>query len=295
MPIFTLALAIPMVLMKEPFILFSTNPNICSTLALTLDFSRLDFFLGIGKGSVLVPFFIYPVHHFLFDVDLFCPFPCVGTVGIKLLPLVWWCPADRQEPVNHIQRQLWRYTFGSALFWCQLLRGFCTRKNSRCFSWSSGPLYLSVPAYAGISPTAKGLSLLWPVVFLPVVSLFRHCNKAGIHHLSFIGQHPALVQLSIEGREQGFDGAWGDQLLPEMPVSPAVGNSVTFFHTQKSLEIDPVQNLLFQLFVRKIVEALDNQCFKKHQPIIRETSSFFLPCFTANCLICQVSALKNDR
>ncbi len=56
MPIFAFALAIPIVRMQDPFILFSTKPKICSTLALTLDFFRLDSFWTSVSGLFLYPF-----------------------------------------------------------------------------------------------------------------------------------------------------------------------------------------------------------------------------------------------
>lgn len=55
-PILALALSRPIVLIKDPFMLFSTNPKICSTLAQTFDFSRLASFCSTVSGLFLYPF-----------------------------------------------------------------------------------------------------------------------------------------------------------------------------------------------------------------------------------------------
>ena len=99
-------------------------------------------------------------------------------------------------------------------------------------------------------------------VFFPVVPLARNLRKTGINNFTFVKFQTFIVQVNLELVEQVFYNCHLHKFLAERPDCHFVWHLITGLKSQKILKAVPVNNLVFNLMVPKVVIALEQHDFE---------------------------------
>ena len=146
-----------------------------------------------------------------------------------------------------------------------------------------GCLVLLRPARIGVLvrfflavPVGRNPALLDRLIVVATVALARDFDKSGVDDLSAARRKACRAQHRVELREQFFHRLRRDQLFPKQPYRSRVRNSVAQLQPQKPHEAHAIQNLIFGLFVRKIIQGLQHQNLEHQNRVIRRTPAFVM-------------------
>jgi hypothetical protein len=143
-----------------------------------------------------------------------------------------------------------------------------------------GPLGIGIfLAPFGFLPVLGNLTLLYPGVLFPAVSLLRRRNNAGINNLPLPGGKSAFPQKPFKLSEQLPGQPCLGQLFPEQPDRLCIRHPAAKAQPQKPHERKSVKNLIPYTFIRKVVQGLKDNNLKHQHNIIGLCSRIvlFLP------------------
>ena len=107
-----------------------------------------------------------------------------------------------------------------------------------------------------------------------------------------MGDDSTGFKLMIVRSKQQFHCSVLVQRVLEKPYGFGVGNSLPEGYAEKTLEADPVRNLVFGLIVRKIEKSLQNELLEHHHAIERVASRVSFSLFFQHFIQNGAKALK---
>lgn len=121
----------------------------------------------------------------------------------------------------------------------------------------------------GFIPLGRNLACFDSFIFLPLVALARNLHNRGVDDRSGFGKHSLGFQLGSKVLEELPLQSFFCQGFTESPKARVVGDRLPDMKPEKACEGKPVGDLIFQLLVAEVEEALNNQGFEHQNHIQR--------------------------